>query len=636
MDGKGLQNKSKKKKYQDFEDIQLQKAIIEVKTKGTSLRKAAKKFGVSKSTLNRHLNNKNTGKVGRPYVFDKESEEIIAECIALAADWGFPLITLDIRLIVKAYLDRQGVVESRFTNNMPGRDWVRTFVKRHTNILTKRLCQNVKRSRANVNADTVNLYFDELETTLKNVEPHLIINYDETNLTDDPGRKNVIVRRGCRHPERIVDSSKQSTSVMFAAAADGTLLPPYIVYKSENLYDSWCENGPKGTLYNRSKSGWFTMDIFEEWFKTIILPYCKKYVDHPKVLIGDNLTSHLSPWVINECIKNKIRFVLLPPNSTGICQPLDVAFFKPLKVKWRSILDEWKSKNRGSISKDRFPRFLNQCLISMGQEKTGNNVKSGFKGAGIFPLDRHQVLKRLPTSNKKPCASTDASSTTSSGSNHSLLINSFQTYLEGARKSETEPLRKRTSKKKIDVTPGKSVAQEMLNENFTEAVIQEQNGVPSTSTSTKKKKNMPVKESSDDSSEDYSVHDFSDELCFSSSENELHLEDTPQENLKNVLHSSNVQLEKLSVGVFVVIGMKYDEGTKKETVKNFIGQIISMNDNNGGEVEVKFLRRSSEAFNVYIFPTVEDIMTISYSQVVDEVKPLHVSRGRYTFPYEIN
>lgn len=136
-----------------------------------------------------------------------------------------------------------------------------------------------------------------------------------------------IVRRGIHHPERIIDLSKSSTSVMFSAASDVSLLPPYIACKAENLYSSWYENGPKGTVYSRSNSDWFTMEIFEDWFKTILLPYFKNFKDNPKVLIGDNLASHISPWVIDECVKNKIRFVLLPPNSTGIRQPLDIAFF---------------------------------------------------------------------------------------------------------------------------------------------------------------------------------------------------------------------------------------------------------------------------------------------------------------------
>ena len=140
-----------------------------------------------------------------------------------------------------------------------------------------------------------------------------------------------------------MDISKSATSLIFAAAGNGTLLPPYIVYESVNLYDSWTTAGPRDTRYNRSKSGWFYTVSFSDWFTTIALPYCKK-VDGREVLVGDNLGSHLSLDVINLCEKNNIAFVFLPPNSTHICQPLDVAFFRPLKSVWRFIMDKRKRR----------------------------------------------------------------------------------------------------------------------------------------------------------------------------------------------------------------------------------------------------------------------------------------------------
>ncbi|KAJ8937993.1 hypothetical protein NQ318_015490 [Aromia moschata] len=157
----------------------------------------------------------------------------------------------------KGYLDRKGVKVAKFMNNMPGADWANLFYSRHKGLLTERLCENIKRSRAAVSSEIINKYFDNLQESLENVEPGSIINYDETCFVDDPGRKKVIVKRKTRHPERIIDSTKTSTSVMFAASGDGQLLPPFIVYKSEHLYDTWLANGPKGARYGRNTSGWF-------------------------------------------------------------------------------------------------------------------------------------------------------------------------------------------------------------------------------------------------------------------------------------------------------------------------------------------------------------------------------------------
>lgn len=88
-------------------------------------------------------------------------------------------------------------------------------------------------------------YSENLENSLVGVSPQSIINYDETYMTDDPGKVKVVTRRGCKHPERILDSSKSCVSVMFAGTASGLLLPPYVVYKAEHLHDSWMDGGPR-------------------------------------------------------------------------------------------------------------------------------------------------------------------------------------------------------------------------------------------------------------------------------------------------------------------------------------------------------------------------------------------------------
>ena len=63
------------------------------------------------------------------------------------------------------------------------------------------------------------------------------MNYDETNLCNNPGRKKVIAKRGLKHKERVMNSTKSATSIVYAGCAAGSLLPPYVVYKATNMYN---------------------------------------------------------------------------------------------------------------------------------------------------------------------------------------------------------------------------------------------------------------------------------------------------------------------------------------------------------------------------------------------------------------
>ncbi|KAJ8940793.1 hypothetical protein NQ314_010603 [Rhamnusium bicolor] len=78
----------------------------------------------------------------------------------------------------------------------------------------------------------------------------------------------VIVKRGVKHADHCIDTSKSSTSVMMAGSAAGVMLPPYVVYRSEHLYDTWKEHGPPGCRYGRTKREWFDTRL-----KTGLIPY---------------------------------------------------------------------------------------------------------------------------------------------------------------------------------------------------------------------------------------------------------------------------------------------------------------------------------------------------------------------------
>lgn len=431
--------------YKKVDSHILKQATEDVANKKMSLRQAAAHYGISYSVIYRHAKKGNSIKPqGGQTCLSESDEALLVQRLKLCSEWGYPVDTWMLRLIVQEYLDRTGKKITKFKRNLPGPDFVYSFLRRHKRELSYRMCQNIKRNRCAVSNKIVNEYFDRLHKELQDVPASNIVNYDETNLCDDPGKKKVITRRGCKYPERVMNSTKASVSVMFSAAGNGTILPPYVVYKALHLYNSWTEGGPQHARYNRSKSGWFDCSSFEDWLSTIAIPYLKKQTGK-RVLIGDNLASHLTLKVIELCSDNDISLIFLPANSTHLTQPLDVAFFRPLKTAWRKILEKWKlsqGKYEASLPKDRFPRLLKQLMDDI-KNQGPKNVRAGFRKCGIVPLDRSPVLRMLPT--------------VPNPGDGQKFDESLISLLRDARYGPTQASTTREKRSKIQVLPGQSV-----------------------------------------------------------------------------------------------------------------------------------------------------------------------------------
>ena len=290
---------SKKKRCGDYTKINLDNALQALQG-GMSLRDAQTTFNIPKSTLNRKLRGKQMKLIGRPTSLSEQEENAFVKHLIVVAEWGFPFSSLDLRMMVKAYLDQVNKKIKQFKDNIPGEDWARSFLKRHSRDLSRRHCQNIKTSRAEMKREDFEQYFKNLGKVLENVPHTNILNYDETNLSDDPGQEKLIFKRGKKYPERIQNYTKGNISIMYAGTAAGEMLPSYVVYKATNLWNTWTLGGPSGTRYNRSKSGWFDNVCFDDWFRTIIVPWARRK-EGPIVMIGDNLSSHFSTDVLNLC-----------------------------------------------------------------------------------------------------------------------------------------------------------------------------------------------------------------------------------------------------------------------------------------------------------------------------------------------
>ncbi|XP_025407415.1 uncharacterized protein LOC112681370 [Sipha flava] len=591
------------KKYQIPNPNDLESAISCIKARQMTYREASEVYGIHYSVLFRHVKNSNMKAQGGQTALSTEEENHIVSCLSLCAEWGYPLDRYDIRMVVKGYLDRRGKKVRQFNkNNLPGKDWANGFLTRHKTKLALRLCQNIKRSRAAITRETLNDYFDNLEISIDGIPPSHIVNYDETNLTDDPGTRKVITKRGSKYPERVMNNSKASTSVMFAAAADGVLLPPYVVYRSKHISDTWRIGGPKHTRFNRTKSGWFDSFCFDDWIKTIAIPYLSK-LSGTKILIGDNLSSHLSTESIKICQKYNIKFVFLPTNSTHLTQPLDVAFFRPLKMHWRSILENWKKTDGAHeicIPKDHFPMLLKRLVLKLN-ENSVNNIKAGFEKCGIVPFNRDRVLSMSPY---------DSCDVNQSGDS---INSSVLEFLKSMRSSNSTP---RKTKKRLQVEPGKSVETVSDTDSDSELITE-----------------LPHESSSDADEPEMSIS------------NVLHTTSEPQVVKHGITFKNVIPIYKeneVNVDDWVLVSFQLDnlkQSSSKDMVyMYYIGQIIKQLD--GSTFEGTFLRsKTTKLFKgfVYGFPNVKDICEFDRSQIIGKMqKPVPYCRGLFKFNFNCN
>lgn len=431
-----------------YSDDDLQEAIRRV-TAGEPCKQVARLLHIPHRTLRNHVSGeRKTSVVGRQRALLPEEELSIAQHIATFADYGYAFEKDDLKVFVQSFLNKAGRECPYFKDNLPGDDWVRAFINRHSDMLSHRTCQNISRKRAAVSCEAVNKFFDNLEVTLAGVPPENIVNYDETNLSDDPKGKLMLFRKGTKYPERIMNTSKSCVSLMFACSASGDFLPPYTVYKAERLMDTWVMGGPINARYNRSKSGWFDGQCFKDWLAKVAVPYFRHLQNNEtRFLIGDNLACHLSADVIELTETNNIKMVFLPANSTHLLQPLDVAVYGPMKKAWRKVLTEWKmgdGKFYTTMPKIQFPKLLFTLLDKM--EHKEDYAVSGFRATGIHPLNRQKVINKI----SKPEAATNLVSP--------MLIEHLAQLREASAKKPGAARRGKV----VQVSPGKSISMDNI------------------------------------------------------------------------------------------------------------------------------------------------------------------------------
>lgn len=562
------------REYKNYTEETLSRCLAAIQNKELSHRKASLEFGIPRRTILNKLKGYHVLNPGVPPIFTEHEENIFVNCIIKASDYGFPMGEFDLKMVVKHYLEQIGRVVKKFKSNVPGHDWILNFLKRHPQ-LTKRFADNIKKSRAGITKNDLRQYISFLSKELEGVPPTNIFNFDETNLVDDPGKKKVFARRGTKYLEHIRTTSKAGTSIMFCGSASGKLLPLFVLYKSRHIWSTWTEGGPPGTRYSNSTSGWFDSASFLEWFESILIPETRR-LDGKKIVICDNVAFHFSPKVLELSETNNITFICLPPNSTHITQPLDVAVFRSVKGSWRKLLGEWKENNGNNlVTKEIMPTLLGRLLVEINPT-IKNNLKSGFQACGIFPCDVEVLLKKIPGQDD------DVQST---------IESSFVTCLEKKRAEWTEK-KPGGKRKKINVPPGKSITTADLTSE------------PSTSTAAHPQDRIIYQDESEDE-EDWETYR---QRCLA--------EDKEIEEIMTVQETSTPGFKPIvkSISSYCIVTYKN---------KFYPGVILELSDDTA---KIKSMKKSNSYWK---WPEVPDVLEYEWKDVVGGInEPIKISKTR--------
>lgn len=367
-------------------------AMEEVQNGRMKIYRASIIYNIPRKTLERRLkqNNCTKGPMGPSSTFGTNNEIRLSKHIKDMQSRGFPLTVDDLRTIAFKYAVQLGI-KHRFnmTSEKAGYDWVQMFLKRNPDI-SLRKSEGVSYARnQGMNKADVGAYFENLERTLNDNDllskPGHIYNMDESGLQLNNRPGHVLAEKGSKAVAMSTSTEKGETiTVIGCCNAEGNFLPPACIMKGQRKKPEFEDGMPPGSVvYMSQKSAYITSEIFLEWMKSHFLP---RKPDGKVLLLLDGHSTHCNSVKMLEFANdNDIILLSMPSHTSHYLQPLDVAVFKSLKTYFYESCRLWMKQHPGRrLTRQQFGFLLNQAW---GKSATNGNAISGFRAAGVFPLN---------------------------------------------------------------------------------------------------------------------------------------------------------------------------------------------------------------------------------------------------------
>ena len=145
-------------------------------------------------------------------------------------------------------------------------------------------------------------------------------------------------------------------------------------------------------MYAKSPNGYMDAELFTTWMRRVFIPDTSHL--RPTLLIFDGHASHITIDVIDIARENNVILYCLPPHTTNILQPLDVAIFRPMKQHFSRLCGSIQLATIGQpkkvrINKTNFTAIFKEAFGSI----TLSTIENGFRKCGIVPLNKDAIDK---------------------------------------------------------------------------------------------------------------------------------------------------------------------------------------------------------------------------------------------------
>ena len=373
------------KKYKKWTEDSMARAMRCVMEGELGVNRAADQFGVPRTTLKDRMSGRVThgSKSGpAPYLTEEEEGELQSYLLS-CAEVGYPKTKNEVIGIVrKVVLKKRGTLV-----DFKGKGWWNRFVERRPHIsLRKGDALALSRARAITSAN-IEQYYSLLKKTL---EEHglmgcasRIYNMDESGMPLDHKPPMVVARRGIKKVHCRTSGNKSQITIIACANAAGSIIPPMVIFEGQRFNPEWSKGEVPDTLYGMSDKGWTDQELFYYWLTELFVKQIPPA--RPVMLLVDGHSSHYEPVTIRAAAEQGIVIFCLPPHSTHVAQPLDVSFFRPLKVYWSEACHTYMQSNPGCVvTKYQFSKLFAEAWHKAIRPQ---NLMAGFAKTGVHPFD---------------------------------------------------------------------------------------------------------------------------------------------------------------------------------------------------------------------------------------------------------